>query len=437
MSVDSNAYFEQRVRELHLDAHLDRFRALGWTSLGSLAYASDFVPGVSDGAIFAREVAVPALGSEDHADKHLLRRLYVEAYSLATFELRRRCESTEDDAPRRLPPAERNSRRKRIANRLPGLCLEGELDPSHRLQDLAFEIWDTDTVKYISLEHATKRESELQGTKTNTEWRVDSSGFLKQSTEREPSRADLRSDLLLQCALRRRAIAFEMADLASYETMEAVTDLYLRRLMATPLPGFSKVSLDQVVRADMELFNQLSSLCLGAVKRAPDGRRPFDVHIPTITDSIDFRYLLAPLPGNASSGKSQQFDDANLGDSKRRSLEQSVKDLREENKRLRTKGPQTPASSYSHQQSSGGGGKGSKGKGKGKSKNHSPKVPPGLVGKSFQTSHGEPICFAYNLPGGCTQAAPGRRCQRGLHVCAEPGCTAHHSLQKHGSESSS
>ena len=339
MSVDSVAYFEERVREFHLEAHLERFRALGWTSLACLAYASDFVPGVSEGAIFNREIAEVAFpGVENHPDKHLLRRFYVEAYSLATWELRRKCESTEDDAPRKLPPAEHNSRRDRVARHLPGLKIEGELDPSHRPQDLAFAIWDTNVVSHVTWECATKRDAELQGSKADTAWRVDSSGFLKQTSEREPASADLRSDLLLQCALRRRSIAFEMADFASYESMELVTDLFLRELMRAPPPGFSKVTLDQLLRADRELFFELGHRCRTGVRRMPDGHRPFDVQVPLILDSPQFRYLLMPLPG--ASSKSQSLNDSggrSDANSKKRSqtsLEQNA-DLRAQIKRLK------------------------------------------------------------------------------------------------------
>ena len=105
--------------------------------------------------------------------------------------------------------------------------------------------------------------------------------------------ADLRSDPLLQCAFRRRSIAFEMADLASYESMELVTDLFLRELMRAPPPGFSKVTLDQLLRPDRELFFELGHRCRTGVRRMPGGRRPFDVQIPLILDSPQFRYFLS------------------------------------------------------------------------------------------------------------------------------------------------
>ena len=46
-----------------------------------------------------------------------------------------------------------------------------------------------------------------------------------------------------------------------------------------------------------ELFFELSHRCRTGVRHMPDGRRPFDVQIPLIIDSPQFRYLLMPLPG--------------------------------------------------------------------------------------------------------------------------------------------
>ena len=54
-----------------------------------------------------------------------------------------------------------------------------------------------------------------------------------------------------------------------------------------------------------------------------------------------------------------------------------------------------------------------------------------LVGKSLETSDGRRICWRYNMSNGCNDAAPGAQCQRGVHVCAEPGCGKPHSLLAH------
>ena len=112
------------------------------------------------------------------------------------------------------------------------------------------------------------------------------------------------------------------------------------------------------------------------------------------------------MPLLGASSKPQSLNDSGGRDDanskKRSSLEQSNADLRAQIKRL--KAAQNGATDQN--QTGGGGGGGGKGKGK-KGKGRSPKVPSGLVGKNFQTTHGEPIRFAYNLPNGCNQAKAG------------------------------
>jgi hypothetical protein len=434
MSLDSVAVFEERVRLLELSEHLERFRAQGWTTLGNFAFASDFVPGVSDGEIFVKDVVVPGLADPAHPDRLKLRRLYVEAYTLAAYEMRRRCEAADDDAPRRLPVLEREARRGQVARRLVGHRIEGELDPSYRLQDLAYELYDQNVVKHLPWELCTKREAELQGTKSEKAWRVDSAGFLKESATDEPAKADTRSDYLLVCALRRRAIALEMADVVSFDTMECITDTLMREYRRAPPPGYARVSLEQLRRADQEVFRQLSELCRSGVRRGADGRRPFDVHIPKILETPMFRYLVMPLPGGAPN-RSTGDDSAASASKRTLDLQQSIRDLRNENKRLRASRAAASPTGGSQQSAGKGGGKGRGGKsqGKGSGVPHSmSRMPAPLIGKSSRTPSGAPICFAYNMESGCTQASPGAQCPKGMHVCAEPGCAANHSLLQHG-----
>eukprot|EP00435_Cladocopium_sp_Y103_P018197 s4173_g4.t1 len=77
-----------------------------------------------------------------------------------------------------------------------------------------------------------------------------------------------------------------------------------------------------------------------------------------------------------------------------------------------------------------GGGKGKTGKG-GNRRGRGPNVPELLIGKALQTKDQKRICWAFKLPNGCTKASPGGSCDRGLHVCAEPGCQKPHSMQMH------
>ena len=80
--------------------------------------------------------------------------------------------------------------------------------------------------------------------------------------------------------------------------------------------------------------------------------------------------------------------------------------------------------------------KSAKGGGKGKGKKERTgtskggNMPPELRGKAKATKAGDPICFAYNV-NGCSNAKHGGRCNRGLHVCAEPGCEQPHPIGQH------
>ena len=82
MTVDSQAVFQARVRELGLQAHSERFAAAGWTTYSNLAFSTGYARGNADEELFNREVIV--LG------RPKLRRLFVESYTLAAADLRRR-----------------------------------------------------------------------------------------------------------------------------------------------------------------------------------------------------------------------------------------------------------------------------------------------------------------------------------------------------------
>jgi hypothetical protein len=62
MALDSKAHFEQRLVELELHDLLPLFIGKGWTSAGSFAFSTTFVPGSADDAAFKRQVLEPLVG---------------------------------------------------------------------------------------------------------------------------------------------------------------------------------------------------------------------------------------------------------------------------------------------------------------------------------------------------------------------------------------
>ncbi len=59
-----------------------------------------------------------------------------------------------------------------------------------------------------------------------------------------------------------------------------------------------------------------------------------------------------------------------------------------------------------------------------------PRMPKELIGKKCKTAGGDRLCFGYQLEQ-CKKAAAGARCEKGIHMSAEPGCDGDHALCDH------
>jgi hypothetical protein len=147
-----------------------------------------------------------------------------------------------------------------------------------------------------------------------------------------------------------------------------------------------------------------------------------------------FRLLLLPLAGKGDGESHSRGEKRTRSASRDRSSgsqkqQKKIEELQQQLRDARSGG--------------GGGGRSDKGKGRGKGKGKgkdkgkrtgvgwSPNMPPEIRGKAYETTGGDAICFSYNMSCGCTKAAPGKKCPRGLHVCCEPGCFANHALPQH------
>ena len=100
MITDSEAAFEERVTELGLAEALPELRVKHWDTFGSLAFASSYVPGVADDAVFIRDVVTPVLGNGQHPKRHIFQRLYYESYTHAAADLKMKTERKGGDSPK-------------------------------------------------------------------------------------------------------------------------------------------------------------------------------------------------------------------------------------------------------------------------------------------------------------------------------------------------
>ena len=226
LSVDSKAVFSEQAKLYGLAEFLPKLTELGWDTFGNLAFCTTYIPGQGDDSKLARDLLTPVLGSAEHPRAAALRRLHFEAYTVTAADLRRRVERTDADPPRRLPNAEKEERRKLVADRLgPGLRLEGQLDPSYGLIDLATGFYEDDRLQYIAWEDCNTLNQEVEGTRKVKVWKPDHSGLIRESLVDEvAAKADVSTDLLLKQTLQRRGLALEMGDVLCVDLREKLVD---------------------------------------------------------------------------------------------------------------------------------------------------------------------------------------------------------------------
>ena len=247
---------------------------------------------------------------------------------------------------------------------------------------------------------------------------IDAAGHLKEKSTSRLEPADLTSDLKLSFALKRRGLAFEMAEIMDYKTHEMLSEKLLAAYMRDPFTGYARVTLEQLVRADQEAFRQLAVATRAGIKRDADGHRPCDKAMKVILNDPEFRQTLMNLPG--SSGKKRSKSEDSESEAPASKKQKKTRAQRLSALRARVEGLQQQLQTRGAK----GAGKEAKGKGKGR-------MPAALIGMDSMTADGTPICYGFNLPDGCKAGGPGHRCPRGLHVCCKPGCHQHHSLQQH------
>ena len=384
-----------------------------------------------DDEAFKKEILVPIFGEVVPKDadgneipnplKPTVRRFYWEAFQMATNEMSRRSNrNDEDDAkPKKLPAAERSERLKELQLKLVGLRLEGEYEPSHVLVDKFVDMEDTEVLRFIPWEEYTKRDLELKGIKKDEFFKEDASGFMRKHTREVEVGEPIRDLLNLKYALQRRGLAMHMARLLSFQTHEDLVNLYFLEMSRDPLEGHLPTSMEQIRRADKEIFMRLAQETRAGLTDFIDPagvKFPLDDMIKKIMVEHRVTALLLPLQvgGRQANPDAKRQNTAELD-----RLKSEVKRLKEN----AGKWKKDPKGAGESKWKGKGEGKG-EGKGDGKKKHKNPTMPKELLGMS-SVWEGKPICFNYNMKKGCSFSA----CDR-MHVCAFHGCGEKHPCYK-------
>lgn len=274
------------------------------------------------------------------------------------------------------------------------------------------------SLRYVKWEECTKRDQELQGLKTDPIWKPDVNGVIKECRVQEVLKAEYNTDLKLRYALQRRSLAFDQARIVDYDDFEAWTQVLLQAFTDAPPDGYAKLTLEQVHRADLELFKYIMRETRNGIKNV-NGAQPMADALKAAIRAPEVRLCLQPLP-SGSKRKADAIDDVPKKSTTKshEQYERQIENLKNQVANLQKRQGQNSRPDKNA------------GKAKGRGKSRIIRLPPQLIGMSPTTASGEPICYNFNL-NGCTAAKPGEKCDRGWHLCMRPNCQKAHSQRDH------
>ena len=104
-------------------------------------------------------------------------------------------------------------------------------------------------------------------------------------------------ELRVRMCMQPRSLAFEMANIATYQTLEEFTAKIFGMITRKPISGFRSISLSQVVAADQALWQVIAQETRGKILTV-GSPKPIDTAVASAKDSAEFIYHLLPLRDN-------------------------------------------------------------------------------------------------------------------------------------------
>ena len=443
--LDSVAVFRSRLEDKNCGFLIERFAKKNIHTLGELAFSTSYMPGTGDEAIFKQEVLGGVLDVNKEEESKLVgivRRLFFEAFTMSTFNLRQELERKGDSQPQPLNTVERLERRKAFekahGDRGPGywatdrMASDDLLDAYVQmwdLRDITFVPWAERTNQKFMRDHAPRKDKK----RTLSEFYTDDRGKLTAMDVEEKPEDPLHvgsPDFALRWdrMMERNAMAVDMAQIMSFAAHEKIR-FFLEAARTEELadPRWMPVSWDQILSAEREIWKQLGDR-LGREVRARDGGAPpADAILDAILESKRVTHILANTmrpakipsqPGQPKTtpdkptghGKGTDVSKAEQLKRKRQSEEDKAKHLARV-----AAGGKDPAKGLGKQARKG------KEKDMTKAKKDRAPRPKALAGHEIKLGNGEPLCWSYNLSS-CSGAADGGKCNKGHHLCARKGC---------------
>ena len=277
---------------------------------------------------------------------------------------------------------------RRLKARLTGLTFTPATEPSHSLIDRACQQLDDNVLSYIPLNRCTSRQDETLQAKSDTTFVLDSSGNLRVTKKLKTEDTKLEGEHRLKLAFHRRALAYEIANIGTFQTMDMWTQTLFEKITEPSLPGFRNVTIDQALNADKALWIRLAEETRANLAAAPGAPKPFDVAVGQLTNHAEVLLHLTPLPTSAANASAVNH----------------------------------PVQPSHPQHSPFGKGKGTHNKGKGKGSQQVQGTPIVVPDNCTISVGDKQLCKCYNVGRCKAKIKPGKRCMIGWHLCWKKGC---------------
>ena len=390
--LKSEAAFEERARECGLPSEeLERLKAAGIKTISLLAF-STCAPGAqpSEDQLRAllRPLAPESLGVGVVA---AIRHLMFECQTLCLAHVKASVEGSERRVE--LAPAERTTRVLNQKAKMKGLTLVGQLECSYASYDYVGAMLEKDSPLYLEPHRFDTRAAEVARERPGKELILDHNRISVRD-KADKCKCAIQDPLALSQALQRRSLACDLMGACSYEAMHAWHSFLLDRMQQQAPPGWSRPTIEQVLRTDRAAWVRMSEQ-VKTLRRDSSGNVPLDDALGRLLSDPHVLFHLLPLKtSETKSDKPDRPPKVPHGDPDRKRKPNAPNKQASGNKAQKTELPEELQN---------------------------------ITGLRMATEAGEKFCWPYNCKKGCKFAKAGKSCRRGIHACMR--CGKNHSLQ--------
>ena len=174
---------------------------------------------------------------------------------------------------------------------LRGLVYNEYVEPAHLLVDRVMHMIEVGCIHYLAPEKCPSRHDEINVTRPEQQLTFDGQGMVKIAKRELDLRCRISGELRLRDALRRKALAFDLAGLASFERLEGVAH--------PDVPGDDSTASGGIqVCDDSAGHGRIDSQLIIEVGNPP----PLDKHIGALARSSEVGCYMQPLPAGSGGG---------------------------------------------------------------------------------------------------------------------------------------